>query len=46
MRCLWTTRIIAEPDKDLIFINIDYGDRMDPTNRFTLTLRRIRNPRN
>ena len=44
MLCLWTTRIIAEHGKDLIHINIDYGDRMDPTNRFTLSLRRIRNP--
>jgi hypothetical protein len=43
-RCLWTTRIIAEPNKNLIYINIDYGDRMDPTNRFTLTLRRIGDP--
>jgi hypothetical protein len=45
MSCLWTTRIIAQPGKDLIWVNIDYGDRFDPTNRFTLTLRRISNPR-
>jgi len=42
--CLWTTRIIARPDKDLIWVNIDYGDRVDPTNRFTLSLYRVNPP--
>lgn len=44
MDCLWTTRITARPDKDVIHINIDYGDRWEPSNQFTRTLRRIRKP--
>lgn len=44
MTCLWITRISARSDSNVIYINIAYGDRSDPTNRFTLTLRRVLNP--
>lgn len=40
MRCLWITRISANEDSKVVFINIAYGERSDPTNRYTLTLRR------
>lgn len=44
LTCVWITRVDANPDKDLIFINIAYGDRADPTNRFALSLRRFKYP--
>lgn len=44
MSCLWITHISAKPGSKVIHINISYGDRADPTNRFVLTLRRIQDP--
>lgn len=41
--CIWITRIDAKPGRDLIFINILYGDRADPTNTFAISLRRMKN---
>lgn len=44
MSCLWITRISARSDRNVIHLDIAYGDRADPTNRYILTLRRVLNP--